>query len=454
MIRSLLTSILLAGCLFAANAGNGPPAQQTLGPGRKYSSVERMQIERLRAVHQDRLRIASERHKVALGMGLVDYRGILHAHAEDSSHTGGTRPELLAAARLADVQIIMLSDHVRPERDFIDDSWRGLKDGVLFIPGAESEGFLAYPMTSVRNKKWDSRDGYVRLIREGGGNIFLSHVEEKLDWPTDELDGLEIYNHHTDVKDEAAFSLWLRGAFTDPARLAQIQQALAEYPLEVFGAQQDYLAPIIAKWDRDAQRRRLTGVAANDCHHNQVFTVSVVDDSTVEVGYITSRPTSTRVNASQAAGVAELVKGRKPRDLIARIDLDPYERSLRYVTTHILAAQLTEPDVREALRRGHAYVAHDWLCDPSGFAFGEGEGGKLRAVMGDVVSLGKGLKLRAETPVRCTLKLFHNGIEIKTAISDRIEFEPKIAGVYRLEAWLTLDGEQRPWIYANPIYVR
>jgi hypothetical protein len=74
--------------------------------------------------------------------------------------------------------------------------------------------------------------------------------------------------------------------------------------------------------------------------------------------------------------------------------------------------------------------------------------------MGDEVSLLKGVKLRAETPVRCTLKLFHNGVEIRTVVADRLEFEPKIAGVYRLEAWLTVDGEQRPWIYANPIYVR
>jgi hypothetical protein len=27
-------------------------------------------------------------------------------------------------------------------------------------------------------------------------------------------------------------------------------------------------------------------------------------------------------------------------------------------------------------------------------------------------------------------------------------------GAYRLEAWLELDGEFRPWIFANPIYVR
>jgi hypothetical protein len=268
------------------------------------------------------------------------------------------------------------------------------------------------------------------------------------------LDGLEIYNHHTDVKDEAAFSLWLRGALSDPERLAQLQQALSDYPQEVFGAQQDYLSSIIAKWDREAQKQRLTGVAANDCHHNQVFTITAVDAATVEVGYIGSRATSTRVTAAQAPGVAALVKGRHPNELITRLDLDPYERSLRYVTTHILADSLTESAVREALKSGHAYVAHDWLCDPTGFVFGAGKGGKLYRVMGDEVSLADRPKLRAEAPVRCLMKLFHNGLEVKAARAVSLEIEPKAPGVYRVELWLTLDGEERPWVYSNPIYVR
>ena len=33
-------------------------------------------------------------------------------------------------------------------------------------------------------------------------------------------------------------------------------------------------------------------------------------------------------------------------------------------------------------------------------------------------------------------------------------FEAKEPGPYRLEAWLTVDGEDRPWIYANPVYLK
>lgn len=445
---AIVSSLVLA--TTAASVGQTPP----LGPGRKYTSIERMQIDHLRAVHADRLRYASERHAVRLRTGYTDYRAVLHAHADDSSHTGGTRPELLAAAKLTSVRIIMLTDHVRPERDYINDSWRGLRDGVLFIPGAESEGFLVYPIASIRGREWKSPDDYVRLIKEGGGNIFLSHVEERLDHSTGDLDGLEIYNHHTDTKDETEFNLWLRGAFTDPERLKLIERALSEYPEEVFGVQQDYLSPIIEKWDRESQRHRLTGVAANDCHHNQVFTVTAADENSVEVGYIGSRPTSTRVTANQAPGVAELARNRRPGEVIARLDFDPYERSLKYVTTHVLAQALTEPAVRDALARGHVYVAHDWLCDPTGFAFVAEKGRPRRSTMGDEVARAGGVTLRAATPVSCTLKLFRSGVLVKTVTGESIEHKAEAPGVYRVEAWLTADGEQRPWIYSNPIYVR
>ncbi len=446
-----LTTITIAFALSISIYGQTTPR---LGPGRKYTSIERVKKERLQAVHNDRARLARERKAVSLATGYNDYRAVLHAHAEDATHTGGSRPELLDGAKLAGVQIVMLSDHVRPERDFINDSWRGLREGVLFIPGAEDRGFLSFPMKSIKALNAASRDEYIDAVRRDGGNIFLCHVEERTDWPTDQLSGLEIYNHHSDVKNEGAFQLWLQGALTDPVRLPELVAALKEYPDEVFGSQQDYLTDVIAKWDRDTQRHRLTGVAANDCHHNQVFTVTAIDENTVEIGYITGKPTTTRVTADKLPGVAALVKNRKPGELIAKLDFDPYERSLRYVSTHILAKELTEPAIRQALKEGHAYVAHDWLCDSTSFSFVARVSGKGNLVMGDELKLGEPMMLTAATPVKCTIKLIRNGEEIQTANANRLDFEVKAPGVYRIEAWLEIDGEQRPWIYSNPIYVR
>ncbi|HEY7547027.1 MAG TPA: histidinol phosphatase, partial [Blastocatellia bacterium] len=241
---------------------------------------------------------------------------------------------------------------------------------------------------------------------------------------------------------------------SDITKIRQIEEGLALYPQEVFAAEQDYLASIIKKWDSDSTKHRLTGVAANDCHHNQVFTITAVDEKTIEVGYITSRPVKTRITSDQVAGIAEMLKGRKPGEMIAKLDFDPYERSFRYVSTHILAKSLTERETRDALRSGHAYVSHDWLCDPDGFAFIAQIGGKTVSIMGDEVSMRPGLELKAETTAACTLKLFRNGEEVKRVEGRNIDLALKEAGVYRVEAWLEAGGEMRPWIYSNPIYVR
>lgn len=435
------------------------PAPTTLGLGRKYSTIERMNPERLRAVNADKLRIQKSRQTVKLQTGFGDYKAILHAHAEDSSHTGGTRPELLAAAKRVGVKIVMLTDHVRPPKDFIAESWRGMRDGVLFIPGAESEGFLVYPQRSIIqahiNKSFKSREDYIRLVKEpvgqDRGDIFLSHVEEKADWDTSQLDGLEIYNIHSDLLDEAEFVRWLQGSFTNPDRLKQLETGLAEFPAEVFGALQDYLPTIIAKWDRDLVSHRLTGVAANDCHHNQLFTVKAAADDAIEIIAFPDPPR--KITTKQAPRISEFLKDRKVGDVIAKLDFDPYERSMTFVATHILLKELNEASVRQALRQGHAYVAHDWLCDATGFAFIAERNGKRIGVMGDEVKLEKGLKLRLAAPAMGTIKLFRNGLVVHEANTDKLDFVVTEAGIYRAEIWLTLDGEQRPWIYSNPIRV-
>ncbi len=456
MIRLLVASLLsILACLMVPRVTSN---QQTpkLGPGRRYSTVERVQIERLRSLHEGRLALTRGRRELKTVSGYHDYRAILHAHAEDAAHTGGTRPEMLAAAKRSGIQIIMLTDHVRPQRDFINDSWRGIREGVLFIPGAEAEGFLAYPQRSIKSQRFSSRDEYIALIRRGGGNIFLCHVEERFDWPTNELDGLEIYNNHTDIKDEGPFLFWLVSSLSDPERLPRIAQALAEYPMEFFAASQDYLAPIIEKWDRDLASHRLTGVAANDCHHNQGFVIKVGGLDAIEIAEAVGGDKPRRVTVEQQPRVAEMIKGRQIGDIVARLDIDPYERSMGYVTTHILAPELSEESVRQALRSSHAYVAHDWLADPTGFTFviRNSSRDRILGIMGDEVAYGPNLTLNVEATVAGSIKLFHDGKVIKEADGNRLVWPANAPGVYRVEIWLTVDGEMRPWIYSNAMRVR
>lgn len=281
---SLAAVIVAAIALFAQSIEK--EIQNTEKPGRRFSTIQRLAPAHLEAVHQARLRLARERVAIPRHGQYQDFRAVFHVHAEDAPHTLGTRLEVLAAAHQANVQIVGFSDHngAKPE------TWRGLRDGILFIPGAE---FGAEHLLTM------SMDG--QELR------FLSHVEELPGAPMDGFTGLEIYNRHTDAKDEPEFNQYLRAALKDPDRRRTLAETVMKYPDEVFAAGTDYWPGIFAKWDRDLRTHHLTGIAANDAHHNQVF---------------------------------------------ENIDFDPYAVSFRSVTTHVLARSLKDADVKEALAAG------------------------------------------------------------------------------------------------------
>lgn len=451
-IRPGLTLLTLLGLAQPAlpSASNQPPA-------RKYTNVERLAMPRLKAVHEDVIKLRAQRRALTPLPGLNDYRCILHAHAEDSSHTGGTLPEMLADAKKAGISAILLTDHFRPPRDFINGRWRGLKDGVLFVPGSEIRGCLLYPEASVLDKMEQSFPELLKAVTAGDGMMFLSHVEERTDHPMDGLTGLEIYNRHWDAKRDMASLIALAMKLTDPQQRAELEEAVRLYPDELLAFQCDYPQVYVDEWDDGTRKFRLTGIAANDCHHNQVFVVKMVDEATVLLGTIVDKDDGMRkITAASRPGIKEMTKGRKPGDLLARVDLDPYHRSFWNTSTHVLAPKLDETTLRTALKAGHAYVAFDWMCEATGFRFEAlNADGKSIGIMGDEVRHADGLKLGAQFPLACQTRLLRNGVLVaERAGKARAEFPVAESGVYRLEAWLTVDGEPRPWIFSNPIYVR
>jgi hypothetical protein len=434
-----------------------PTAKAADPPAREHSNVERLSLERLAAAHADVEKLAKQRIDIAPRKGLTDYRCILHAHVEDSDHTGGTVKEMIADAKKAGVHAILLSDHYRPPKDFIDGRPRGLKEGVLFIPGAEVHGFLAYPEKSILKRMELKGAEFVNTVNVDDGLIFLSHIEERKNHPVDGLTGLEIYNRHYDAKRDKLSLLALAGMLTDPKQLADLEKALRLYPDEVLAFQCDYPDVYLKKWDEGTRKRRLTGIAANDCHHNQVFIVKVVDAGTVLIGTNVDPDDKMRKVTSEARpGIKELTKGKKAGDVVARLDFDPYYRSFRNVCTHVLAPKLDEPSIRAALKAGHAFVSHDWMGDATGFRFEAVDAqAKQLATMGEEVKLSDGLKLTAKLPLPASVRLLRHGKEVaKCEGKADFEFAVKEAGAYRLEAWLKLDGEWRPWVFSNPVYVK
>ena len=311
-----LIGSLAAGSAASAQPTPKSPSGGTLSQGARlsYSPTERMVAARLKATHDDVERIRKTRRVLPALPGLNDYRAILHAHAEDSSHTGGTRPEMLSEARKAGVNAIFLSDHHRPPRDFIRDSWRGLHEGVLFVPGSEANGFLLYPTRSIMESMNGPTPALIEASRADGGLIFLSHIEERPGHSMAGLDGMEIYNRHFDAKNDTAGLLAIMFKLTAPASLRELKESLDHFPDELFAAQVQYPAVYLAKWDAETQTHRLTGVAANDCHHNYILLVKMVDENTVKIGTnVDSDKDMRTVSASAAPGNPRAHEGPRAR---------------------------------------------------------------------------------------------------------------------------------------------
>ena len=314
-------------------------------------------------------------------------------------------------------------------------------------PGPRCEGFW-----SIRwRRSWTGwscrRRNYIAAVTAGEGLIFLSHVEERPDHPVEGLTGMEISNRHYDAIRDPGSLVALALMLTDPKELAELRQAVRRYPDELFAFQCGYPRVYLAAWDAGTQKRRLTGIAANDCHHNNVLIVKMVDDHTVLLGTnVDPDDGMKKVTTASRPGIAALTRGHKPGDVLARVDVDPYRRSFRNVSTHVLAPELTEAALRAALQAGHAYVAHDWMGDPTDFRFEAIAADGTRAgLMGDEVTWAGGLKLSAQFTLPCRVRLLRNGHEIASqAQTASLDFRPAGPGVYRVEGWLTLDGEERP----------
>ena len=269
------------------------------------------------------------------------------------------------------------------------DAWRGVHEGVLFMAGsAADDGTLGFPEFGPDGK----------AVPESGMR-FLGRVEEGSAAPTNGLNGMVICPWHMGMRQYKA----PEESQELTADLTRSRDPLP-FPDEYHAAGFEYPRELLALWDQATAKKPCTGIAAND-----------------------SRP-------------------------VRPLGGSLHGFNLRFLTTHILARDLTEPLIREALTNGHVYVAHDWLCDPTGFMFGAVNNLGV-FTMGDPALMFGKTRLMAILPLPAKLRLIHKGAVVYETVGTNLNFEVKAAGPYRVEAWLTVGGEDRPWIYSNPVYL-
>jgi hypothetical protein len=363
--------------------------------------------------------------------GYREFRGVVHSHTNLSHDSTGTVEEVLAAARSAKLDFLVTTDHYTPR--IFTEGVQGRRDSVLVVRGIEiglgctREGNLARRCASVlaiglreplkpgANEAWDW-DALFQSIRTQGGLAIIAHPRGMFNpHYFKHADGMEIY----DIADT------MRDRLVDvPRHILRSVLGAADYQEELF------LQLIVERsgwnlieWDRFTRTRPFIGLAGSDAHQNLK------------------------------------VLGQQ---------LDPYQLIFQALNTHVLvpsevaeglkafSPSLTTESLVTALRAGRSYASFNILADASGFQFTarEQDSGALVGLMGEEVAMQEGLRLVAQSPLPGVLELLRDGIPIRRQEGRDLRHAVDRPGVYRVEVSLRVVDRWRPWIFANPIYVR
>jgi hypothetical protein len=264
-----------------------------------------------------------------------------------------------------------------------------------------------------------------------------------------ELTGMEIYNLHTDFKRMGgSVASALRGYLPD------LLLNLGRYPDHIYRLPFQRPTEFLQRWDELNRTRHLTGIAGNDCHQNVGVRAHYTPEGTIRIEDTSPKVLKdVRLNALTRLLARALFGPLEPGRRLFHFQLDPYERSARFVNTHVLAPALEEAAVIGALRAGRVFVAFDMIADSSGFRWLARDGARL-TVMGEAGKLTPATRLEAHAPIPCRFTLVHDGRTLGRQEGRRAEWAPTAAGKYRVEAELRVGDEWVPWVYANPIELR
>lgn len=339
---------------------------------------------------------------------------MVHLHSRYSDGTG-TVPEIARAARKADVDVVLLTDHDTLEaKRRGEEGWHG---DVLLLVGEEvsplgHDHYLAFGIDEEIRHTGMSPADICRAVRDAGGFGFAAHP-----WSSgsdrfkragtgmpfgdlDAVDGLELWSFVTDTAE----------------RLSGIPEALrfAASPTRVID---DPPERNLREWDALCAGRRVPAIGGLDAHQF----------------------------------------GKRIGPLVLRAM--GYARSFRQLRTHVLCERPPrgelEPDreqVYDALREGRCYLAVDAHAPAHGFRFwAEGPEGELP--MGAEAPAGR-WTLHAVLPAPARIRMLRDGVEIAAREAPALVVDVEEPGVYRVEAKLVRHGRERTWVISNPIYFR
>jgi hypothetical protein len=347
---------------------------------------------------------------------LIDYKGACHIHT-DYSDGNISIPDVVTSAQDADLDFIILSDHntLLPKQD----GWEGWHDNLLVIIGVEASPRYAGHFLALNTKPL-GRNGDVDLSRyeymssrdclddalDYGSTAYIVHpmgikkknfmikLEAWNDWERNGFAGIEIWSYLHD---------WL-----EDLKISNFRHFCKNPNLQIKGPDPN----LLSLWDHLGQQRKVVGISGLDAH------------------------------------IRKIPFARRP--------LFTYTELFQTIRTHVLIdGELSKSNdailsICEAHKEGRCYVSFDRLEDATGFTFAANTDKQTYHMGEEFPSSGEEIHYKVKTPCPATIKLLKDGKICTEREGSSLEFSSREKGVFRVEAYLN----HKPWIFANPIYVR
>jgi hypothetical protein len=352
--------------------------------------------------------------------------GNLHMHTPYSDGEG-SHSHIVAAAHRADLDFVIATDHnvlVQGVEGYYGDEQNGY---VLLLTGEEVHDqtqlpqinhLLVYADCELAHEGFDPQN-LIQAVNRVNGLAFLAHPHdpavtwmnfEGIPWQATEVTGftgLELWNYMSSFKGTANGTRW-----TGPFRL--LHSAFRPEDL-IIGPEPETLA----LWDRLlTEGQHVVAIGNSDAHG-------------VNVRY----------------GPLHHV-------------VFPYDFLFNCVNTHVLLPNPLSGEWRtdraalfRAIRAGNVFVGYDLPGSTRGFRY-SAAGAQTTTIMGGTIRLGQGVTLQAHAPDHARMKMIFEGQVIAESQGrENLMVTARNPGAYRVEVWREFRGQERGWIFSNPIYV-
>lgn len=345
----------------------------------------------------------------------------LHIHSVYSDGTW-VHQKIAEAGILANLDGLIITDH-NILVNHLEGYFFKKKKKILLIIGQEihdknlnppKNHLLAFGQSQDLSIFAEKPQQLINQVKKNGGISIIAHPYERelpqvhepdiswVDWSVEGFDGIEIWNHLSELKNVSRNWFQLLCHIFFPSTYATSAHPMA-----------------IQKWDQLLlSGKKIFAAGGSDAHNLRIKK-------------------------------AFLVKW-----------VFPYLFHFQSVNNHLLLREplsgeflMDKMKVLNAIREGNFFIGYDYIVSSRGFRF-YAQGRNETAIMGEEVELDGSVTLHITLPEEAECKLIHNGTVIKQWNNQKIcMYITKSTGYYRVECTISFLGITRGWIYSNPIYV-